>query len=437
MIRAFSLPATKFVFGGGNLHSDKLRGLQEYGPFRQVESKIPRFAFLFPTEYREKANSLYLALKNGVGYFPGVENVFRYALRRTSVSSVGTFSIAGKNAEEQVRAYIEALRAWLTSAGERVDLVFIILPQHTRLDASGIYYRCKALLLREGLLSQGVTPEVIDDPASFEWAVANIALGAFAKLGGVPWVVSGESAERDLVIGVGRSDLFDPESRSLRQYLGFTACFSARGPLKFMSLGDVADSPRRYLDALDTVVRRSLERARSNSDGAASVSVHVPKEMGRVELQTIKDAVKAEGGSRAVPVSVAKVTDESNFFAIDQRFPDGVPRKGIAIQITDREFLLYTEGRDEKDVWRGRAPGALRIGPQGGTPSDLQARTLLAQIYHLSQVNWRGFNARARPISVHYGSQIAEILSHLSADEIRSLQSPPARNTLEQRMWFL
>ena len=108
--------------------------------------------------------------------------------------------------------------------------MFIILPRNSRLGGPSIYYRCKALLLREGLLSQGVTPEVIDDPSSFEWAVANIALGAFAKLGGLPWVVSGESADRDLVIGVGRSDLFDPDSRFVRQYLGFTAFISRMLP---------------------------------------------------------------------------------------------------------------------------------------------------------------------------------------------------------------
>jgi hypothetical protein len=436
-MRAFSLPSAQFVFGGGKLHSDKLRGLKEHGPFRNVEAATPRFAFLFPSEYRERANSLYLALKNGVGYFGGVENVFRYALRRTNVFSIGAFSIEGKEGTDQVRAYTDVLNSWLTIEQDRPDLVFIILPRNSRFRGSSIYYRCKALLLREGLLSQGVTPEIIDDPATFEWALANIALGAFAKLGGVPWVVSGESADQDLVIGVGRSDLFNAESRAVRQYLGFTACFSARGPLRFMSLGEVADSRRAYLQALNRVVTESVERAGRGSRDVGSISVHVPKEMGREELQTIKDAVKNVSGSRIVPVSVAKITDEANFFAVDQRFPDGVPRKGTTIQITDRDFILYTEGRDEKDVWRGRAPGALRVGPQGSIPSDLQARSLLAQIYHLSQVNWRGFNARARPISVHYGSQIAEILSHLSSEEIGSLQSSRNKQIFEHRMWFL
>ena len=288
-----------------------------------------------------------MALKNGVGYLSGVENIFRYALRRSEVFPVGTFGIEGKKGVDQVRAYTDVLSSWLASTKERPDLVFIIHPRTSRFEGPNVYYRCKALLLREGLLSQSVTREVIDDPSTFEWAVANIALGAFAKLGGLPWVVSAESADLDLVIGVGRSDLFDPESRTVRQYLGFTACFSARGPLKFMSLGDVADSPRAYLQAFDRMLKGSLERIRVGSDGAGSVAVHVPKEMGRDELETVRGAVKGAAGSRVVPIVVAKVTDEGSFFAINQRYPDGVPRKGTAIEITDREFLLYTEGRDE------------------------------------------------------------------------------------------
>jgi hypothetical protein len=437
MIRAFSLHSPKFVFARAKEHSDKFRGLQEFGPFQAVGTQYPKFAFLFPTEYRDKANSLYLALKNGLGYFSGVENVFRYSLTRESVCSVGTFSIREKREPDQVRAYTDALESWLAATAERPDLVFIILPRNLWPSGQKIYYRCKALLLQKGLLSQAVTPEVIDDPSTSEWAVANIALAAFAKLGGIPWVVSADTADKDLVIGVGRSDLFEPESRIVRQYLGFTACFSARGPLRFMSLGEVADSRRRYLQSLGRVVKESLERTREGADAAASVALHVPKEMGRDELDTVKNAVRETADSRVVPVQVLKATDEKIFFAIDQRYPDGVPRKGTVIQVTDREFLLYTEGRDEKDVWRGRAPGALRIAVQGGIPSDLQARALLAQVYHLSQVNWRGFNARARPISVYYGSRIAEILSHLSPGEIASLYSSPNRATLERRMWFL
>ena len=173
----------------------KLRGLKEFGSFRPVETSNPRFAFLFPTEYREKANSLYLALKNGVGYFGGVENVFRYALRRTSVFSIGAFGIEGKRDPDQVRAYTDALSSWLASTRERPDLVFIILPRNLRLGGPEYLLQVQGLASPRRSFVTRRHPEVIDDPSTFEWAVANIALGAFAKLGGLPWVVSGESAD--------------------------------------------------------------------------------------------------------------------------------------------------------------------------------------------------------------------------------------------------
>lgn len=437
MMRGFSLPSVRFAFAAGKLHSDKLRGLKELGPFLALNNERPRFAFLFPREYRDRANSLYLALKNGIGYFGGVENFFRFTLKRSDVFPVGSFEIGSKQPRDLVRAYTDALGSWLASSKDRADLVFIIHPHTSKFDSPNIYYACKALLLRNGLLSQSVTREVIDDPSMFEWSIANIALAAFAKLGGIPWVVSTEGAERDLVVGVGRSDLYDRESRATQQYLGFTACFSARGAFKFMSLGEVASSRHQYLQTLDRVLRQSLNRINATGNSVASLTVHVPKEMGIEELETVKSAVRSSENDRIVPATVAKVSDEASFFAVDRRFPDGVPKRGTAIQVTDRDFLLYTEGRDEKQVWSGRTPTALRVTPQGAVPSDLQARWLLAQINDLSQVNWRGFNARSRPISVHYGALIAEILSHVPSDDISSLYKSGTKEILEHSMWFL
>jgi len=56
------------------------------------------------------------------------------------------------------------------------------------------YSVTKAMLLREGLLSQNVTFELIQSSAQFEWAAANIALAIFAKLGGIPWAVNRPNA---------------------------------------------------------------------------------------------------------------------------------------------------------------------------------------------------------------------------------------------------
>ena len=394
---------------------------------------------MFPTEFRDHANTLYLALKNGIGYFKGVETVFRLRLNKDSVFPISGFSLGtGHRPSEIAHAYTDAILSWSAkNAPDQPDLFFVIHPKTQRFETGTAYYECKALLLQEGILSQSVTQELIDDRSQFDWSAANIALGAFAKLGGIPWVVAGDESEGDLVIGVGRSNTFDPVTRQNTQYIAFTACFTARGAFKFVSLAEVARSRDEYLKRLATVVDTSLEKAEHVGRNVTSLTLHVPREMGREESDIIRDAVQRRSKTQSVGVVLAKVTDESTFMAVDEQFADGVPRRGTVIQVSDRDYVLYTEGRDEKEQWRTRAPGAVRVTPQRSLLSRLQASRLLRQVNDLSQVNWRGFNARSRPISVAYAHLIAQILSHVSPATVHSLYQQRAREILEERMWFL
>jgi hypothetical protein len=80
---------------------------------------------------------------------------------------------------------------------------------------------------------------------------------------------------------------------------------------------------------------------------------------------------------------------------------------------------------------------ALRVTPQGKNFVNQRVLAILRQINDLSQVNWRGFNARSQPISVYYGTLIARLLSHVPADTVGRLYETPARKLLEERMWFV
>ena len=124
-------------------------------------------------------------------------------------------------------------------------------------------------------------------------------------------------------------------------------------------------------------------------------------------------------------------------FAIDDRFQDGIPKRGTVVQISDRDFLLYTEGREETEPWTSRLPVALRVTPQDKNAPPSTVASILRQINDLSQVNWRGFNARSQPISVYYGTLIAQLLSHVPHSSIEKLQREEVRSILEGRMWFL
>jgi hypothetical protein len=441
MFKAYVLPTVTFAFGQ-NKSADKFRGLQMFGPHREVAvSQPPRFGFVFPSEYRDHANRLYLALKNGVGYFRGVESTFRFLLQKDQVFPVTGFSIPERTKpSEAALIYADNILSWSERANQRPDLFFILHPRTSRWDAETPYYKCKALLLQQGFLSQDVTVELIDNPSSFEWSVANIALAAFVKLGGVPWIVyTGQpEPDQDLIIGIGRANIYDPHTREAKQFIGFTACFSATGEFKFISFANVAQSRQDYLKLLSQVVGSSLSKAERLGKNITSLSLHIPKEISNEEIEIVQEVLEKHNTKNLSQLSMVKITDESLLFAVNERHSDGIPARGTVIQTSEREYLLYTEGHEEKQSWRQRTPTALRVVPQIYNPPGLQhVFESIRHIHGLSQVNWRGFNAHSRPISIYYGRLIADILKHLPMNMVNDLYKEHALKVLEERMWFL
>ena len=436
MVRAHILPPVQFAFQKNRSRPDKLRGLQEFGPYRLLDNQSPQFGFVFPSEHRHLANQLFLALKNGVGVFKGVETTFRFSLNNDQVFAVSDFSIGRKSPKDAAQTYVDAILERTHKHG-KPDLFFVLHPQTQASELDTPYYECKIKLLQGGILSQNVTLELIKDEPKFRWSVANIALAAFVKLGGVPWVVYGDELEKDLILGLGRAYVYNATSRQTTGFMGFTACFSARGLFKFLSIAEVASDRKRYLELLGKVVATSLQRTEEMGQAVTSVTLHVPKEMGREEMEVIEGAVHRHVGKNILQILVVKVTEENSFFCVNPTFPDGVPNRGTVLQVSDREYMLYTEGRDEKQSWMRRLPVALRVSPQGKLFVNQRILTVLRQINDLSQVNWRGFNARSQPISVYYGTLIARLLSHVPADSVGQLYEETPRKLLEERMWFV
>jgi len=436
-VKAQILPAVQFAFKNEQSRGDKLRGLVEFGPYKDLPG-APVLGFVFPDEYRDQANRLYLSLKNGIGSFKGVATTFRFPLSKEQVFNISGFSIRGRNPSEAARLYEDAILKWIASGREpRPDLFFVLHPQTPHSEVDTPYYACKARLLTEGILSQNATIDLISDESRLRWSAANIALGAFVKLGGVPWIIYGKELSQELIVGIGKSYLYDPQTRQTVGFVGFTACFSARGRFEFLTLAELASNREEFLRLLGEVISSSLQKAEALGRSISSLTLHVPKEMGRQEMEAINRAVDAHKRQNIVQIFVTKVSEEETYFALDTGHKDGVPKRGTVIRLSDKDYLLYTEGREEKEPWLNfRSPVALRVTPLFRTNQSVTVQSVLRQVHDLSQVNWRGFNARSKPISTYYGRLIAEILCHVPASRMRDL-STEAKDLLEKRMWFI
>ena len=276
-----------------------------------------------------------------------------------------------------------------------------------------------------------MTLELLNNSAQFEWSVANIALAAFVKLGGVPWVVHRRSERQQFVIGVGRSELFNPTTRARERTIAFTTCLRSDGVFKFSTFANAAHTQAEYLSGLKASVAEALAKIADEKLPVETLSLHLPKEFGHEEAEVLNEVVREHAGQSRVRIHTLKVTDEDNFFVVDNAASDGVPARGTCVKISDRDFLLYTEGREEKQKWRNRIPTALRVRYYDRDTPPSVVTDLVSQVFDLGQSNWRGFNALSRPVSILYSELIAELLGHgIVPDE-------KFRETLSSKLWFL
>lgn len=434
MFKANYLTVPDFRFSKENpqhVASDSFRGLARFGPYGEI-SGTPKFGFVFPQGRKDDANNLYRALRNGVGYFRGFSNMFRVPLEKEQVFPITGFEIRDyRDPHDSSRAYADAILEWTRSHRINPDLMFVLHPKTPSWQEESPYHSCKAALLGQGFLSQNVTLELINNSAQFEWSVANIALAAFVKLGGVPWVVHRRSERQQFVIGVGRSELFDPTTRARERTIAFTTCLRGDGVYKFSTFANVAHTQAEYLAGLKATVAESLGRITAEGPPPESLSLHLPKEFGREEAEVLNEIVRDYDSQGRFRIHTLKVTDEENFFIVDNAAPDGVPARGTCVQISDRDFLLYTEGREEKQKWRNRIPTALRVRYYDRDTPPSVITDLVSQVFDLGQSNWRGFNALSRPVSVLYSELIAELLGHGIVPEGK------VKDALSTRLWFL
>jgi argonaute-like protein implicated in RNA metabolism and viral defense len=409
-------------------HPDKLRGLVKYGPYRPITIK-PRIGFVFPKGYRDYANNLYLALRNGIGYFKGLSTLLKVPFDRDQVFPITGFPLPNPHDhEDAAKRYRDAILSWKATGAQTADIFINLHPKSLAWEEDSAYGACKAVLLEAGISSQNVTFELIDNTSQFEWAAANIALAVFVKLGGIPWVTNLESPDKYIVIGMGRSEKQDPVSRERSQYTAFTTCVRDNGIYELTHFGKPCATKQEHLSELRKTASEALKKALELGPHIKGLVIHMPKDFARDERAEVDEAIKDVSQVRAFVPHILKVTEEDRFFAFDDS-QNGIPPRGTCIKLGTNEYMLYTEGVEEKSAWSNRLPTAVRIKHFDAT-DKLMTGDLVSQIFDLSLVNYRGFNAKAYPVSLYYSYLIANILKRGTGLQLSD-------QVLENKMWFL
>lgn len=405
------------------------QGVRSYGPFDSSAVSLVdgSLLFVFPKALQDLAHRLADAWLNGVGSFKGFKSMFRVevATGQAIKSLVVDTDLADHRAA--AAAYRDAISTWAAQPRDRdPDLALVLVPHSERWQTSTPYYEAKAAFANMGVPSQMVTAELISAQGRFQWAVADIALASFAKLGGVPWIVQAPADDDDLILGIGRRDIGPEQQR--RRIFGYAVTFISNGTYRqTWSFAPAADEST-YLARLGETVQAALKGDLDFEP--RRLVIHLSRRTGRREIEVVERAMKQAGIT--LPTAFLRLDDTTPWDSADTDDETWAAPKGLVVQLGPRRALLQAEELSAT----GPPDGPLLIElDQRSTVSQDAFGDLVGQVFRLAHANWRGFNARSKPATLVYGEELAGLVGYLS--DVQSWNPDHLRSDLRNRPWFL
>jgi hypothetical protein len=409
-------------------HSHAFKGLLAHGPFDSsgVSLGPSSVLLMFPRQHQPLAQRLEAALTQGHKLYPGFSKLFRVDV---SPAAFSPFSFDVTDQSPLGDQYRGAVERWNASrAGELPELALVLVPHSERWETEQPYYQAKAALARLGIPSQMVTTELMMDQGQFDWSVANIALAAFAKLGGIPWLVGAPTQASDLVIGVGRADI--RTSNGGMRIFGYAVSFVANGLYRHTWSFTPAADEETYSSRLEAAITAALQEDLDADQPAERIVIHLGKKTGWREIEAASRALAAVDSK--AKTGFLRIDDTTIYDLANTKEDTLAPTKGLAVQLGERRYLLQAEGLTPTGAPEG--PLLLELDERSQvTAPDLPY--LVEQAFHLAHANWRGFNARSEPAPLAYGELLARLVGYM--EMVATWDPRLLRSDLQSRPWFL
>jgi len=415
-------PALRFNYSSTSAQHDNPReGLKTYGPYDSdiLGKDRIRAAVIFPSQYDREKTTLVRWLTNGYtskhGSFRGFKNLFKISL-----SIEREYPLSVEN-EKEVQSAIRDL-----ACQGNVDLALILITSQD----GDLYRIIKQELLGNGIPNQIVTVEKLRDARQLPWVLENIALACYAKSGGTPWVIASESSRRELVIGISRT-----QDRNKQFLVGFVTLFTQDGDFLLLhSLAPVLEwEQEKYVKGLTDLIVEAYHEYREIQGTPDAIILHLCKRPGRFrEVEAVQRALQQIGD---VPYALIHLNDDSSYRLFDTSHATYVPQAGLKVDLGRRNVLLLLDGRIGDRRYRRGVPRVLDISmDKRSTISADEFPRLVRQIYNFARVNWRGFNARAVPVTLNYSYLIARLIVEIGANRWNQVISA---GRLRDKAWFL
>lgn len=450
-----SRPTMLFGASGHDQQTQPDLGIRQHGPFQYAHNAVndPTIAVLCDKQARGRMDEFANSLRDGIdadnGQFAG-GLVGKFRLTNVRFHFV---EIVGDSAKDYATAAQRALDE--LPQVPALALVQVREAHRRRLSAQNPYFVAKSRFMRTGVPVQAVRLETIESTRGRAFTLNNLALAAYAKIGGVPWVISRRGVStHELVIGIGCTEVGGSRLGDRTRYVGITTLFQGDG--RYLVWETTREATfETYPEALLESLRKSIRFVQTQNRWEAGDNVrlvfHVYKPLKRVEIETVKRLVHEMLDDYPVEFAFLDVSHHHPFQLFDpsqsgrkywsremkRNAHKGIyaPERGTGLLLGPRTALLQLVGAREVKTWEQGMPHPMLL--ELHPDSDFSDLTyLVRQAYHFSFMSWRSFFPSHEPVTILYSRWIANLLGNMKA--VPGWDGS-ALNLMHDRraMWFL
>jgi len=460
-----------FLFGpqGRKTGSWPDRGIQNWGPFKYMQHtrNTPLIAVVCEASYRGRVEQFINSLRDG---FPGESWEKATSWRKDSKPNPFQGGLIGKFRLTQVSLkYEETTDSTAEEYRRAIERVLERLPNGADLAIvqtresfkklrgdTNPYLVSKAAFMEAGVPVQAICIENVEaDDLSLPYILNNVALASYAKLDGIPWVISTRGpTSHELVFGLGYTEMSQGRLGTKTRYVGITTVFQGDGRYIVWGLTrevEFENYAEALLENLHTTIRYVKDQNRWQEGDNVRLIFHVYKPLKNREINAIKQLVRNLIENQFLVEYAFLNLSHSHMYQIfdptqkgvlyrtltgqRRRKGKGVPKRGLCYQLSNRAALLHLTGPRELKTAEQGIPRPLLV--ELHSDSDFTDLTyLLRQIYHFTFMSWRSFFPATEPVTILYSRLIARMLGSLKpvtgwSSKVLSVGG------LRNRRWFL
>jgi hypothetical protein len=414
-IAANTLNTKQYIFNNKKTDNSQFKGIMNYGPYQKVDIE-PYYFYVFKQEHKPYATDLLNAL-NGNTYntFKGFEKfgLPNQTSKNTKAVLIDSYS------DEARKIIIDEIK----NSKEQNPIIISIIPQ----SEEQFYFKLKSECLRENVPSQTVHIETINNYNQLKWSVGSIALQIFSKLNGIPWIVS-PSNENCLIVGIGQANKRNKTTNKLERFYSYSVLLDSSG--RFFEIKQLADETdkQQFLHSLANNIRQIIEEYQTYD----KIVFHIPEKIKNEDILHIEKILK-EADSK-IELSIIKINDDSKIVGFNKNENSLVPYESSFLQLSEKEYLLWSEGlnyHNKRVLKRYSSPLHITFFYSNKEENFNDHRKYLQDILNLSGANYRGFNAKALPVSVYYPKLIAGFSKHFKELDLEFVAND------SNKPWFL